>query len=105
MTGLSFPNLYVYYRVHASREADALRSIADFLVQLDRAGTGRPRLMRRPDVDAAGRQTWMEVYEPWDEAWTSDIKRCFDRCGMTALVDGERHVEVFVDLALHRGQA
>lgn len=94
------PNLYVYYRVKASHEGEALGAVVRFLALLHQAGTARPRLMRRPEADSAGRQTWMEVYEPWDDTWGDTVDRCFAESGMKSLVDGERHLEVFVDLPL-----
>lgn len=91
-------NLYVYYRVSASGQAAARDAAERFLSLLRAAGVPPPRVLRRPEADAAGRQTWMEIFEPWQAAWQPAVERAFRDSGMAALIEGDRHLELFVAL-------
>lgn len=98
MTASALPSLYVYYRVPEGA-ADAARKAAARLAELVAAqGVERPRLMRRPETDAQGQQTWMEVYACWDPAWTTTVERAVAASGLGALIEGPRHPELFIDM-------
>lgn len=49
-------------------------------------------------ADREGRQTWMEVYEPWNPAWTEGVAKALKESGLDGLIEGDRHEELFVDL-------
>lgn len=92
---MSESSLYVYYRV-PGRDAGLARAAAYRAAALiQTAGVTRPRLMRRPEPDREGRQTWMEIYEPWNEAWQAEVDRAVVASGLAALIEGERHPELF----------
>ena len=97
--------LYVYYRV---READAVAAEADARRLQSMLRAKNPglltRLLRRP-VASDGLSTWMEVYatdavaEPAgvSAALQAEIER--EAARQLTLIDGARHVEVFVACA------
>ena len=92
------PSLYVYFRVPA-RHVDLAQTAALRAASLiEAAGATRPRLMRRPEPDREGRQTWMEVYEPWNPAWQTIMDEAVHASGLASLIEGERHLELFEDL-------
>ncbi len=105
MNAISSPSLYVYYRVPEDK-ADAARNAAVRLAEIIALqGLERPRLMRRPETNAQGQQTWMEVYERWDTDWTAMVDRAVADSGLGALIEGPRHPELFVDLPpLEKGE-
>ncbi len=92
------PSLYVYYRI-AGSDAMAARTAASKMLDLIEAqGRSAPRLMLRPEPDAEGRQTWMEVYEAWDSSSPAIVDRALAESGLAALIEGDRHLELFIDL-------
>lgn len=92
------PSLYVYYRI-ARPDVMAARAAASKMQDLIEAqGLTAPRLMLRPEPDAEGRQTWMEVYEAWDSSWPAIVDRALAESGLAALIEGDRHLELFIDL-------
>lgn len=77
----------------------AARAAASRMVGLIEAqGLERPQVMRRPEADAEGRQTWMEIYTSWDEGSAHIIERALVDSGLGALIEGPRHPELFIDL-------
>ncbi len=98
MNAIASPSLYVYYRIPESK-ADAACEAAARLAELVAAqGVERPRLMRRPEPNAQGQQTWMEVYECWDPGRLATLDRAVTDSGLGALIEGTRHPELFIDL-------
>lgn len=92
------PGLYVYYRI-AAHQVDRARAAARRAAALiEAAGAKAPRLMRRPEADREGRQTWMEVYDPWKPSMREAIARAILESGLLSLTEGERHEELFEDL-------
>lgn len=85
-------DLYVYYQV---AEADA--PVLSARVRAMQAILKRGQLKRRPGA-ADGRQTWMEVYERVDAAFTGALDAAVAAAGLAELIAGPRHAEVFVDL-------
>lgn len=78
----------------------AARAAASRMVGLIEArGRERPQVMRRPEADAEGRQTWMEVYTSWEEGSAHIIERALADSGLGALIEGPRHPELFIDLS------
>ena len=97
--------LYVYYRVRAATAADALAAVRRMQRELRaRHPELIARLLRRPEA-ADGLQTWMETYavDPAREGGgvgselQSDIEN--QAQALLPLLDGARHVEVFVACA------
>ncbi len=88
-------DLYVYYRV---RSDDAIRlqpQVEAMQRALARSHHVQCLLKRRPE-ETEGRQTWMEIYLDAPEGFASALAGA---AASLALIDGDRHVETFVDLA------
>ena len=97
--------LFIYYRIPAARAAAAREAIASFQADLVRRHPQlRARCLRRPD-EHDGLQTWMETYstDPMQDpdgvsaSMQHDIEALAAR--LHELIDGSRHVEVFVSCA------
>lgn len=98
MNANSNPSLYVYYRIPGAKAGAASKAAARLAELIAAQGLERPRLMRRPETNAQGQQTWMEVYESWDSHWAATVDRALADSGLGALIEGPRHPELFVDL-------
>lgn len=93
--------VFVYYTTLAA--AGEPRILQAYAALARRLAHWQPELMRRADGAAAGKglQTWMEVYrldgsEPADlEQLQGLIEAAARDAGILAIVDGERHYEVF----------
>ena len=92
--------LFIYYRVVASREPEALACVLAFQAALrERHSTIQARLLRRPETQGGG-QTWMETYaEPSvvggiTETLQAEIEAL--ALPLAPLIAGPRHVEVFI---------
>lgn len=96
----SMPNRYVYYRIPGAQIIAARAAAARFGALIEAHGLERPRLMQRPDADADGRQTWMEIYAGWDEKWAQTLERALIDSGLAPLIEGPRHPELFIDIPL-----
>ena len=91
-------SLYVYYRIPARSVAEARLAVQRAADAIGASAGHRPRMMRRPDSDPEGRQTWMEVYDPWNPAWAALVWDAHQESGLASLIEGERHEELFIDL-------
>ncbi|VVD67439.1 hypothetical protein PMO31116_00421 [Pandoraea morbifera] len=92
---------YVYYRV-STHDAAPARLAAAHLLALAAARFGvRGRLQWRvgaPESHAATLcTTWMERYDQVDDAFVAALPSLVAESGLATLVQGERHVECFVD--------
>ncbi|NEX59708.1 DUF4936 family protein [Noviherbaspirillum galbum] len=91
-------DLYVYYRVDP-RHADALRDrVLAMQSGLTREYGIVTGLKRRPE-EKDGRQTWMETYAGVTAGARQGIDRAVEQAGLASFIDGQRHVECFVDVA------
>jgi len=97
--------LFVYYRVRAGREADALKMVDAFQAALMRQVPGLvARLLRRSD-ESTESQTWMETYAMTSGAADGDLgeerRRMIENAARTLApcIDGARHAEVFTPIA------
>ncbi|VVE61526.1 hypothetical protein PCA31118_00607 [Pandoraea captiosa] len=104
---------YVYYRVATTHvEAACIAVTQLFALAAARFGVVG-RIQVRADAsanglgnvganlvarDAAGTQTWMERYDDVDPVFIAALPQLVNESGLAALVDGERHVECFVDI-------
>lgn len=88
-------DLYVYYRVRNS-DATALQPQVKAMQQdiAERFGVSCS-IKRRPE-EKDGCQTWMETYLDIPAGFADELAQSASRL---ALINGERHVETFVDLA------
>lgn len=88
--------LFVYYKF----VAQAYPRISEQLAELESAVRYRfpgiaLRVLRRPDTDAAGQQTWMEMYEIRDQDLQALQTWLVDRVDQLGL-PSKRAVEVFI---------
>jgi len=94
--------LFIYYRIASSQARAARGVVTAFQARLCARHPGlSARLLRRPE-EHLGQQTWMEIYAHTatrgiDDALAADIER--EASALAALLQGTRHVEVFVACA------
>lgn len=95
----------VYYRVPAALQARLAPALHAAQARLcaDRPGL-QARLLRRPQADAQGRATWMEVYTRPPRGLTPQDGPAIEAALAPLLLDqgldpGERHIEDFLPLA------
>lgn len=92
---------YVYYRVSTHNAAAARQAVAQlFALTVARFGVSG-RLQWRADASvndtAAGTTTWMERYDSVSPTFVASLAQLAVEAGVTALIEGERHAECFVD--------
>lgn len=92
------PSLYVYYRIPRTNVMAARDAASRMVGLIEEQGLDRPQVMRRPEADAEGRQTWMEIYASWDAGSAHVVERALADSGLGALIEGPRHPELFIDL-------
>ena len=91
-------DLYIYYRVR-SVQADTLQQqVGRMQAALSREYKVATELKRRPE-EQDGYHTWMEVYLDTPEQFESALQQQVTAAGLTALIDGPRHVERFLDVS------
>ncbi|VVD64479.1 DUF4936 family protein [Pandoraea anhela] len=93
---------YVYYRVSTTHAAAARLAVTQlFALTASRFGIVG-RLQTRADASvndvANGQVTWMERYDDIDAAFLAALPTMVTECGLVAWLEGERHVECFVDV-------
>ena len=91
--------LYIYYRVREANVEVAGRAVSTMQRALCAAHPGlATRLLRRPE-SAAGQQTWMECYEHSGAGVDAALQASIAEAArsLSRWVDGDRHVEVFVE--------
>jgi hypothetical protein len=88
-------DLYVYYRVRTDDVTRLQPQVEAMQHALSRAHDVQAALKRRPE-ETEGRQTWMETYLDVPAGFALALA---DSAAALTLIDGERHVETFVDLA------
>jgi hypothetical protein len=97
--------LFIYYRVQPAQAAAALDAVQRMQLDLMRRHPGlKARLLRRePEFEATANalETWMETYalESNPEGVTPALQADIAALGGALdMIQGPRHVEVFVDL-------
>ncbi|MFT5588955.1 MAG: hypothetical protein ACI9ZF_001127 [Bradyrhizobium sp.] len=90
-------DIYVYYSIRTD-DAALARQRVDTLQQRLNAGYDiRSRLRRQPE-EKNGLQTWMEIYLAVPAGFEDVIERAAAEEGVTAMAQGSRHVEQFVEV-------
>ena len=90
--------LFVYYRVDARHAARAMHIVGGWQRDLRTAHAPlQARLLKRPADDAAANETWMETYAHFGDALLAELSA--GPAALSPLIDGERHVEVFIACA------
>lgn len=98
--------LFIYYRIRSHQAAQAGQAVASFQARLMQDHPRlRARCLRRPDAKD-GLQTWMETYstdpmtDPEGVSPTLQVEiEALAVVELHGLIDGPRHVEVFVTCA------
>ena len=86
-------DLYVYYRVDP---ADAALLASRVRTMQARLGTGQ---LKRRSGEKDGLQTWMEVYPSTGGDFAERLAQAEREAGILQYIQGERHAEVFMDMA------
>lgn len=88
-------DIYVYYRVRAENVQQLHAQVR--LMQADIfARFGVTAALKRRCDEPQSSQTWMEIYEAVPEGFLPALHDAASRAQLP--VDGERHVETFVDV-------
>ncbi|ALS61454.1 DUF4936 family protein [Pandoraea norimbergensis] len=93
---------YVYYRVTPANAEAATQAVTRlFALVASRFGVSA-RLQWRAETSAndalTGATTWMERYDDVPPAFMDALPAMATQCGLATLVEGERHIECFVDV-------
>lgn len=91
-------DLYIYYRVRCEHAADFQACAIKMQTILAKEYSLTMGLKRRPDAKD-DRHTWMEVYQNVPENFDTILQHAVIHAGLTLLIDGERHLEYFLDLS------
>lgn len=90
-------DLYIYYRVREEAADELLARVTALQHSLAQECGIVTALKRRPE-SRDGRQTWMEVYLSVPAGFEERLEQALSAQGLSALIDGARHTEHFVDL-------
>lgn len=91
-------DLYIYYRVDLTQAAALLPQVQAMQAGLAAAHGVQTALKRRPE-SKDGLQTWMEVYGATTPEFADTLAQAVAQAGLARFISGERHTEVFVDVA------
>ncbi len=91
-------DIFVYYKVRTGL-ADALtRSVLEMQAELTKKYGVAGMLKRRP-AEKDGCHTWMEIYPAVPGGFDALLEDSVARLQLATLIDGERHVEYFMDVS------
>jgi hypothetical protein len=90
-------HLYIYYQVRPEHRNRARSLVLQIQSRLANRTGQKGRILRRPELSAAGTETWMEVYENVSQATAAIVAELQAESGLAELIVGERHVERFID--------
>lgn len=88
---------YIYYKAR-TEDGVRLRERVTRLQQRLHAGWGVACSLKRRPQGKDGRDTWMEVYLAVPEGFEQGLARELLTAEVQELIDGERHIEYFLDL-------
>ncbi len=91
-------DLYIYYRVAEAQAAALLPQVQAMQAALA-ASHGMPVALKRRPESKDGLQTWMEVYGGVPAGFEHALAEAVATAGLASHISGERHTEVFVDVA------
>jgi hypothetical protein len=90
-------DLYIYYRVACEHEPLLQTRVSAMQEMLAARHRVAFALKRRPQP-RDGRHTWMEVYYAVPSAFEAELAAAVADTELSALIDGERHTEHFLDI-------
>lgn len=91
-------DLYIYYCVAPGNTARLRSLVLAMQSSLADSHQVTPALKRRPE-NRDGKETWMEIYPYVTEGFEPVLEQAVAAAGLMAWIDGERHIEHFVDVA------
>jgi hypothetical protein len=91
-------DLYIYYRVPVDKSAQLEQQAVALQARLSQQHQVATELKRRPQ-DKDGLHTWMEVYLDTPDGFETVLQEEVAASGLTALIDGPRHTEYFLDFS------
>lgn len=91
-------DLYIYYKV-SEQNADALELRLRIMQAELGALTGVYGEIKRRPGSRDGLQTWMEIYAGTGEGFDTALSAAERDAALSELIEGERRVEVFMDLS------
>jgi hypothetical protein len=91
-------DIYVYYRIRVADATQHQAQVATMQTRLTRECGVSAAQKRRPETKD-GRHTWMEVYLAVPDGFEAALNQAVEQSAVANLIDGERHVEYFVDVA------
>jgi hypothetical protein len=91
-------DMYIYYRVRSDRARDLHGLVRALQADLSQRHGIAAELKRRPD-EKNGFHTWMEVYLGTPSGFDAILEQAVAETELAMLIDGERHVEYFLDAA------
>jgi len=89
-------DLYIYYRVRCENAGLLFEKVGAMHRSILREYGIVSGLKRRPE-EKDGWHTWMEVYLAIPDGFEANLERAVARAGLTALIDGQRNSEQFLD--------
>jgi hypothetical protein len=91
-------DLYIYYHVPCERADELQKQVLNMQTKLAKEFSLITELKRRPDKRDEC-HTWMEVYRNIPENFDTIVQQAVTQAGLTTLINGERHLEHFLDLS------
>lgn len=89
-------DLYVYYRVRCE-DAQLLHAAVGPMQRCLSQEYGIVTALKRRPEAKDGRHTWMEVYLAVPDGFEAIVERAVAQAGVSALIDGPRYTEYFLD--------
>lgn len=86
---------YIYYRAPAALQREVLQQAT--LLQAGLAAAGLAAELKRRPQAKDDVHTWMEVYKDIPADFGTMLEQALQQTTLTALIQGERHFEYFVD--------
>lgn len=87
---------YIYYKSGRNVGAEIIAEVGKVSAALAQKNLAQPVLQTRLDT-ADDLVTWMEVHKAVDHQFLPILNDLVSHSGLPQLIEGERHVEFFVD--------
>lgn len=89
-------DLYIYYRTAAGNAREMQQRVTAMQADLMKRHGFVATFKRRPQEEN-NRITWMEIYNSVPDGFDAILAHAVKESGVQALIEGERHIEVFID--------
>jgi hypothetical protein len=89
---------YIYYRVPCNRANELQEKVLNMQTKIAKKFNLITELKRRPE-NKGECHTWMEVYRNVPENFDTILQQAVTQAGIKTLINGERHLERFLDLS------